>query len=180
MAGVSWWIVLFFKDVRSCLCRVCLYTWQSCLRLALPARIQDPGIIYPDLLRSANISISSLCRTLTDALFKPLWLLLQISVVELNNGVCKEKKREEEWREWKKPGEKLWGHERLCENCCLSQSACTQSCLCQRKKLPTQIMAGMWNRMAGQGNGGRGCVNWKLGSLCGHYKETWDVLTQRS
>lgn len=93
MAGVSWWIVLFFKDVRSCLCRVCLYTWQSCLRLALPARIQDPGIIYPDLLRSANISISSLCWTLTDALFKPLWLLLQISVVELNNGVCKEKKK---------------------------------------------------------------------------------------
>lgn len=94
-----------FKDMRSCLHHVCLCTCQRCLRLALPARIQDPGIIYPDLLRSGNISISSLGWTLTDALLKPLWLLRQISVVQLNNGVCKEKKRKknEERREWKKP-----------------------------------------------------------------------------
>lgn len=85
--------MLFFKDVRICPRRVCLYTRQSCLRLAPAARIQDAGIIYPDLPRSANISISSPCWTLTDALLEPLWLLLQISVVEPNNGVCKEKKK---------------------------------------------------------------------------------------
>lgn len=41
------------------------------------------------------------------------FFLLQISVVELNNGVCKGKKKRkkgkksEARREWKKPGEKL-------------------------------------------------------------------------
>lgn len=37
----------------------------------------------------------------------------------LNNGVCKENKKKigkknEEWSNWKKPGEKLRGHECLC------------------------------------------------------------------
>lgn len=166
-----------FKDVRTCPHLVCLNTQQSCLRLALPARNHDPGIIYPDLLRSANISIFSLCWPLMDALFKPF----AANLCRWTEQWClQRKKREEQRRE-----ESGRNQGRSCEdtsvfvweNCCLSQSACTKSV--PTKKLPTQLMAGMWNRMACQGDGGRGRVNWKLRSLCGHYKETWDVLTQQ-
>lgn len=171
----------FFLKTWGVACAVCVCTLgraASALPCLQGSRIQGSFIL---IYWGALTSVFPLCAG--------HWQMLSSSLcgfycksLSLNWTMVfvKKKKREEEWREWKKPGEKLWGHERLCENCCLSQSACTQSCLCQRKKLPTQIMAGMWNRMAGQGNGGRGCVNWKLGSLCGHYKETWDVLTQRS
>ena len=44
----------------------------------------------------------------------------------------------------------------VCENC--SQSACTELA-CAKAGLPTQLMAGMWKRVAGHGGGDRGCVN---------------------